>query len=75
MNETGARGLGLGPSRWVPSESLLATGNAGSRMVVLICAKKTALCAGSAARDDKLDTRAEPCAPRQAYVRQVACRK
>ena len=44
----------------------------GSRMVV---AKKTAHCAGAAARDDKLDTRAEPCAPRQAYVRQVACRK
>jgi hypothetical protein len=44
----------------------------GSRMVVLICAKKTAHCAGAAARDDKLDTRAEPCAPREAYVRHVA---
>ena len=36
---------------------------------------KTAHCAGAAARDDKLDTRAEACAPREAYVRHVACRK
>ena len=28
--------------------------------------EKTAHCTGAAARDDKLDTRAEPCAPREA---------